>query len=190
MKILGIVGSPRQGGNTDILIEHALKGAAEEGGTVEKIALSKLRIEPCRGCFTCMKTNSCVINDDMPYEKIAESSGIIIGTPDYFANMTGLLKIFLDRWMAFFDENLSSRLKDKNIVGAIIVACHSSGEDELEDIVRLIKVYFDYAKISFAGSLKARGLVEVGDALRNDTLLAQAHALGKELACRIKGERP
>jgi hypothetical protein len=74
-RVLGIVGSPCRGGNTDILVDEVLAGAAEAGAQTEKVMLSKLDIRPCRACESCFETGKCVQKDDMPalLEKMDQS---------------------------------------------------------------------------------------------------------------------
>lgn len=103
MKILGISGSPRAKGNTDILVQEALRAASELGAKTEFIALSGKKIKPCTGCGTCYTGNSkgiCVIkDDDIPciYEAMKEADGIIVGSPVYFLSVTAQLKALFDR---------------------------------------------------------------------------------------------
>ncbi|MDO9097889.1 MAG: flavodoxin family protein [Candidatus Methanoperedens sp.] len=103
MKILGISGSPRAKGNTDILVQEALRAASGMGAKTEFIALSGKKIKPCIGCGTCYTGNSkgiCVIkDDDIPriYEAMKEADGIIVGSPVYFLSVTAQLKALFDR---------------------------------------------------------------------------------------------
>ncbi len=75
-KLLAFVGSPRRGGNTDVLVDEAIGAFRGSGGTAEKISLASLQISPCQGCFSCMSGNGldsvCVQRDDMTeiYQKI------------------------------------------------------------------------------------------------------------------------
>jgi hypothetical protein len=102
MKILGIMGSPRKGGNTETLLDVALKEAKNRGITVSKISLNNRTIAPCNGCLKCTETGVCVIRDDMNevYRKMLESQGIIWATPVYFWSMSALTKITMDRTFA------------------------------------------------------------------------------------------
>ncbi len=99
MKAIGIVGSPRKGGNTEILTKHALKAIAEEGLDTELITLSGLDIQPCDGCSVCLKEERCHIEDDlMPlYTKAKEAEAVILASPVYFGSATSLVKAFMDR---------------------------------------------------------------------------------------------
>ncbi len=83
MKVLGIFGSPRKGGNTDILLEEALKGAQTEGAEVEGLHLIDFNIIPCRECLQCFNDGKCIILDDMQkiYPKLLEVDIIILASP-------------------------------------------------------------------------------------------------------------
>ena len=100
MKAIGIVGSPRKGGNTEILTEHTLKAIAEEGLETELIRLAGLNISPCNACMLCRKeVEKCSIEDDLQpiYAKMKEADAIILASPVYFGSVTALLKAFLER---------------------------------------------------------------------------------------------
>ncbi|MDD5617283.1 MAG: flavodoxin family protein [Candidatus Methanoperedens sp.] len=103
MKIVGISGSPRAKGNTEILVHEALKAASELGAKTEFIALSGKKIKPCNGCGTCRTDKSkgiCAIkDDDVPriYEAVKEADGIIVASPVYFLSITAQLKALFDR---------------------------------------------------------------------------------------------
>ena len=85
MKIIGIVCSPRVGGNTEILMQEAMSGAEEVGAETELIFIRDKNIRPCDGCCSCEVSGKCHIDDDMQeiYEKLLDSDGIIISAPTY-----------------------------------------------------------------------------------------------------------
>lgn len=102
MKVISFNGSPRgRHGNTHIMVEHFLEGAADSGAQTENIILCDKKISHCLGCFACWtKTpGKCVIDDDMTalLEKIKEADIIVMASPVYVDNVTGILKNFLDR---------------------------------------------------------------------------------------------
>jgi len=70
--VLGIAGSPRRGGNSDLLLDRALTGAAEAGANVERIVVARLRIAPCIACDGCWTAGRCVVQDEFQdvYEKL------------------------------------------------------------------------------------------------------------------------
>ena len=55
MKILGIAGSPRRNGNTDLLLAELLKGAAGKGAEIKTIYLNNLKMVGCQHCDACLK---------------------------------------------------------------------------------------------------------------------------------------
>lgn len=99
MKVIGISGSPREEGNTEILINTVLKQLQGCGIDTELIKLKGKRIEECSGCYYCVKDKECNIEDDFQgiFEKMIEADGIILGSPVYHSSITPKLKSLLDR---------------------------------------------------------------------------------------------
>ncbi|MHA2303681.1 MAG: flavodoxin family protein [Candidatus Thorarchaeota archaeon] len=98
--VLGIVGSPRKGGNTEILVDEVLAGAVEAGAKTAKATLRNLNISPCKACNGCQTIGKCVQDDDMKHVlKLMEESDVwILGTPIFWWGPTAQFKAFLDRW--------------------------------------------------------------------------------------------
>lgn len=99
MDIVAIMGSPRKHGNTDMLIDEMIKGAEDAGHNVVKYHISDLDVHPCRACGVYMHGKDCVFKYDglKVTHEIAEAEGLIVSTPIYFGQMTGDLKVLLDR---------------------------------------------------------------------------------------------
>ena len=99
MKAIGIVGSPRKDGNTEILTQHALKAIEEEGLDIELIRLAGLDIQPCNACMVCRDEEKCPIKDDLfpIYTKMKEAEAILLASPVYFGSATALIKALMDR---------------------------------------------------------------------------------------------
>ncbi len=125
MKFVGILGSARKGGNTEVLLDLALEEARAHGDTTTKIALRDKSIAPCDGCMGCARTGRCVIRDDMEeiYQAIREGDGIIWATPVYYWSMSGLTKIALDRTFALNFPTLQQAGK----IGGVILAAGIRG---------------------------------------------------------------
>jgi multimeric flavodoxin WrbA len=125
MRILGLSCSPRRSGNTEILLEEALRGAQQEGAETELFSVSGKKIKPCDGCWVCFGTGKCHIKDDMESlcNKMVASDGIIFGTPVYAYSMTGQAKTIIDRMLVLStpDRNLANK------VGGVIVVAGSIG---------------------------------------------------------------
>ena len=122
MKIIAINGSHRGTlGYTHFLIEKLFEGAEKKGAECEEITLSKLKINICKGCNVCHTENhmlKCIYEekDDvtMIFNKMREAEIIIYATPIYIFNMSGLLKVFLDRLNATGNSG-ESRLSESGL---------------------------------------------------------------------------
>ena len=81
-KVLIISGSPRKGGNSDILCDEFAKGAKEAGHQVEKVRLQELTVKSCMACYACKKTSACVQKDDMTelLEKLISADVLVLAT--------------------------------------------------------------------------------------------------------------
>ena len=99
MKVIGIVGSPRKNGNTEMLTKHTLKAISEEGLDTELIRLAGLEIKSCTACMVCKEKEICPIKDDLfpIYLKMKEVDGIILASPVYYGSATALIKAFMER---------------------------------------------------------------------------------------------
>lgn len=99
MKILGIVGSPRVGGNTEMLTRIALEEVSKEGVETELIRLAGKNIEPCNACGSCRSTGVCCIEDGFQeiYVKMVESDGFILASPVWFGGATPQMASLMSR---------------------------------------------------------------------------------------------
>lgn len=99
MNVLVINGSPRAKGNSDILCDEFIRGAEEAGHQVEKISLREKKIFPCKACYACFRTGSCVQKDDMAeiLRKAENADVLLLASPTYFLTMSGQMKVMIDR---------------------------------------------------------------------------------------------
>jgi multimeric flavodoxin WrbA len=122
MKVVGIVGSPRKGGNTEILTNHALKAVEEEGVDIEVVRLAGLDIRPCNACQACRKAETCPIDDDLLpiYNKMKGAEGIILSSPVYYGSATALIKGLMER--SGFISQHNGRVFNGKVGGPLVVA--------------------------------------------------------------------
>ncbi len=105
MRFLGIMGSPRIGGNSDLLLDACLEAASGEGAGCQKVVLNRLDLRPCQHCGGCTRTEgSCVVQDDMQplYEPLRASDRIVIASPVFFMSLTAQTKTMIDRCQPFW----------------------------------------------------------------------------------------
>ena len=185
MKILGIVCSPRKGGNTEILVTEALEAAREAGGETELVLVADKNIAPCDGCGSCRETGACKIKDDMQaiYEQLEQADGIILGTPVYFLNVSAQAKAVMDRTYAFL---WSGKLRGK--VAAAIVAARRLGAGQVRS---LLYPFFTVHRMIVAGGGVGYG-VEKGDVRQGVggsptlTALEEARAVGRNVVRMVE----
>lgn len=105
-KVLVLAGSPRKGGNSDLLCDALIRGARESGNNAEKIYVQDLKIGSCRACYGCRGTGRCVQKDDMDtlLEKMIAADVIVLATPVYFYSMDGQMKTMIDRTLPRYTE--------------------------------------------------------------------------------------
>lgn len=111
MKIIGISGSSRIK-NTNFMLKTVLEAT---GLDYELINLKDNNIHPCLNCKSCHNTFECAQKDDMQplYQKLIEADVIVLGSPTYFDNVTGIMKNFMDRCLPFY---FSRKLEGKKVV--------------------------------------------------------------------------
>lgn len=131
MKVLGISGSPRTGGNTDILVKLALDVLAEQGIQTDFLSLADRPIKPCMACAGCVKSDTigCVQEDpafEGIVERFVEANGVLVGSPVYFGSATPQTMALLDR-VGYVSRANDNFLRRK--VGAAIVVARRAGQN-------------------------------------------------------------
>ncbi len=193
MKVLGILGSPRRGGNTDILLEEALRGAEEGGAEVDRIYVTEYSITPCKECHGCDQTGQCVILDDMGkiYPKLLEADLIILASPIFFYGVTAWAKALIDRSQAFWarkyllkDPSLGKDGKKRK--GLFISVGATKGQRVFEGAILTTKYFFDVLNAEYAGELLFKGIEARDDILKHPEALRQAFEAGKRLVLEMR----
>ena len=187
-KVIGLVGSPRKGGNTDTLVKAVLAGAAAQEADTEIHYLNDLDIRGCQGCDTCKETRACVLDDDMKvlYTAVAEADGIVIGSPIYACYFSAQTKLFVDRLYACFDQNLVSWLpKGKRF--ALVVTYADQGDAVYDGAVDSLVPVIELTSPESVETLVLSGTTDKGSAARNPEIMQRAEALGRRLGRSTQG---
>ena len=182
-KIIGIVGSPRNDGNTAALVQQVLHGAAEAGAATQIVYLNELTYKGCQGCYRCREIGCCAQMDDLVpvlYD-IAAADAVVLGSPNYMGGVTGQLKLMIDRFCVFMNADYTSRLAD----GKKLALVFTQGmPDAGEYAAYYAAVQRSLVFLGFTGgseSLTAAGLRGQHDAADNAALMEQARAMGMRL---------
>lgn len=189
MKVLGIMGSPRIEGNTDLLLDEALKGAQSQQAEVEKIVVDKLKITPCREYYGCLKDGNCVIRDDMDdiYPKLLEADGIIVASPIFFYGLAAQLKALIDRCQALWARRyILHNLPDLARKGVFIGVGATRGKQLFNGSILTVKYFFQAIGVEYVDELLVRGVDKKGEIKEHPTALSDAFELGKRLAQKIR----
>jgi len=179
-RVLGIVGSPRRGGNTETVVDEVLRGAQEAGAAVEKVILNDLDIMPCQGCDACLDTGECVQQDDMDalLEKMRGSDVWVLGTPVYWWGPSAQFKTFLDRWYQVAPQEQ----KDATFKGRRIIAVVALGDTDVATARHTIGMLTDalaYLEAEFFATVSAPGVNGLGEVRGHADVLAEARRVGR-----------
>ena len=178
MNILILSGSPRNNGNTDLLVEAFAKGASEKHH-VEVVSVHNYKVNPCMGCNACFTSegNACVQKDDMPliYEKLADSDMLVIASPVYFYGLSAQLKAFIDRCHNPIRDTFHIRKAALLLVGA------ASLPELFDSILTQYQLCLSYFHLADAGHVLVRGAKEKGS-VRGTKAMEEAEALGRAIA--------
>jgi multimeric flavodoxin WrbA len=188
LKVLGIAGSPRRGGNTDILLNEVLKGAASRGAEVKTIVLSDLDFVTCKHCDGCLKTGKCVIQDDMQmiYREMEDADRIVLASPIQFMGVTAQMKAMIDRCQALWARKYVLKIPplgdgSKERKGLFIAVGGTKLANLFEPSLVMIKTFFRLLDITYAGDLLFKGVDEKGAINHHPDALQQAFSAGQKL---------
>ena len=184
MIVLGIMGSPRIRGNSDLLLDEALKGAQSQGAEAEKIIVDKLQIAPCREYYGCLKDGNCVIRDDMDglYPKILDADAIIVASPIFFYTVSAQLMLLISRCQALWARKYVLKNMDVPLKkGAFIAVGATKGEKLFDGPKLTIKYFFQAINAEYTEELLIRGIDKKGEVKEHPTALADACVIGKKL---------
>ena len=175
MRVLGIVGSPRRGGNTETLVDEVLKGAGEAGAMTEKVILSELEVAPCKACNECRRDGRCAQEDDMValLDKMRQSKAWVLGTPVYWWGPTAQFKAFIDRWYGVERGIFKGRR-------VILVIPLGGAEHYARHTLGMLTDILEYLGLVQSSVILATGTYGKGTVRRNTELMKKARDAGRE----------
>lgn len=190
MKALCINGSPRTRGSTACILENIQKGLEEVGVFVKYYCLGEVNINYCKGCKECYKEGICIQHDDM--DKIIadfkESDIVVIGTPDYWSDVSGQLKVFFDRCTPYANTNANRVQMSKKRYGISVSVREGTTERENTVIVNSIEHFFGHMEVEPIGKITVTQTSNLEDLVRKHReKIVEAYQLGKDIHNRISG---
>ena len=177
-KVLILSGSPRRGGNSDILCDEFMKGALDSGNEVEKIFVAEKKISPCTGCYYCKNSGGrCAFNDDMTdiLQKIIDCDVLVLSSPVYFYSICAQLKTLIDRCVARWRE-----IANKDLY--YIATAAEADEDTLDTT---LACFHGFAMCidgyEEKGTLYGKGVYEKGEVKSRPELMTIAYEMGQSV---------
>lgn len=176
-RVLILSGSPRKGGNSDLLCDEFMRGAQESGNAVEKIRVAEKNVAPCKGCYYCKRSGGqCVSKDDMGeiLQKMIDADVLVLASPVYFYSVDAQLKAVIDRTVARW-------LEVKNKEFYYIATCADTEKESCETTFACFRGYADCVEgAKEMGVIYGTGVYERGE-IRNTPAFAQAYEMGKKV---------
>jgi len=186
MNVLGINGSPRIGGNTDILLDRALDGARSVGAKTEKVILNSLKFSACQECENIKDDGSCIIEDEMQalYKKIEDTDALILASPVFFGSLSAQTKMMIDRFQCAWRTKyiLGKEVFKKKKVGAFISVEASGRNDFFDNSKSIVKNLFATINAAYKEELFCPGVSRMGDVFKYPDFLKKAYELGYKIA--------
>mgnify|MGYP001819173361 FL=1 len=186
MKVLGILGSPRREGNTEILLDEALRGASDHGGLCEKVILRDLKITPCLEIYKCAEDGVCAIQDEMQglFPKIIQAERLLLASPIFFYSVPALAKAMIDRCQSLWAKKYILKLPVSPIAdrkGVFISVAATRGKKLFDGVRLTVRYFFDAIDVAYSDELFVRGADEKGEVRDQPEALKAAYDLGRRL---------
>jgi len=192
--ILGIHGSPREGGNSDILLGECLQGARSAGAGTQTIRAAALQIGGCRNCGSCQTTGECVFTDDMQkvYPLLDAASRVVISTPIFFYSFPAQLKALIDRAQARWSRRQLTKSAEQRKHydsghGYLLAVGATRGKNLFEGVELTARYFYDALDMQYCGGVFFRGVDEKGAIREKSEALSRARELGRRIAGDVTG---
>lgn len=186
MKVVGILGSPRLGGNTDLLLERFLDGCREAGARVDKVVLNQLCFSPCQECARVRDDGSCQVEDQLqPVFRMVGAAGLVaVATPIFFGSLSAQTKMMVDRFQCWWRAKyLLKRDPYPGSRSGVFLAVEASDREDFFDSARAVtRNFFATIGARWQGEVLCPGLESAGDILVRPECLEAAFQLGRRLA--------
>lgn len=190
-KVLGVAGSPRKNGNSDVLLREVLKGVRQENIECDSIQLRGIQFQGCIGCEKCRKDKICTgLIDGMSliYSQIITSKGLVLVSPTHNYNITSWMKAFIDRLYCFYNfQNTlprawSSQLADQDRKAVIVAVCEQENKKDMGFTLEAMRAPIEALGYQVIGEQAIFKVFESGKVKEDSESLAKAFTLGKDLA--------
>jgi multimeric flavodoxin WrbA len=187
IKVLGIYGSPRKGGNSDRLLDKALEGARSAGAETKTVYARDLKMCGCLECGGCDKTGKCVVQDDMQsvYPLLEEADLIFLASPIFFYGLTAQVKALIDRSQAMWSKRMIEKSPEERKSydsgrGYLITVGATRGKNLFEGAQLTAQYFFDALDMNYDGGIFFRSLEKMTAVKKTPETLQEAYNMGRK----------
>jgi len=190
-QVLGVGGSPRKGGNSDILLNHIIRGALKNQLPATVVSLRDYQYQGCIGCERCRKDKICTGQKDgmtLLYPALIQSRGLVLACPTHHYNVTAWMKAFIDRLYCFYDfdagipRGWSSRLADQGRKAVLAAVCEQDSETDMGFTLKAMRLPLEALGYEIVGELPVFRIFARAKVKEEPEILNQATNLGAQLA--------
>lgn len=190
MKAVCILGSPHRNGSTSLLVSRVVGGMKASGIVVVEHILSDLNIYDCRGCRSCDASRQCIQRDDMDriIQDIMAADVVLLASPSYWGDVTGRMKVFIDRCLPLCNAKTGETPVPKGKIGIGIAVRAGESKAENKRLLETFRHYLGHLEIEMVGRLAAEGVDKPSDLMANVEKLEEAYRLGRDVCQFFKFE--
>ena len=194
-EVLGLSGSPRINGNSDILLKNIILGADRENISSEYLNLTRIQFQGCVGCEKCRKDKICTgLIDGMSllYNRIIASQGLVLVSPTHNYNVTSWMKAFIDRLYCFYNfendrpRSWSSRLANQGRKAVVAAVCEQENEKDMGFTIEAMKTPLEALGYEIVGELSVFKIFDKAMVKNDRSAMEKSQNLGAALAKSIK----
>jgi multimeric flavodoxin WrbA len=195
MLALGLQGSPRKKGNSDLLLAAFMNALEERGARTHVVQVTRQHIEPCKELTVCEKKGLCPIQDDMDrevYPLLRRADIIVAASPVFFYNVSAQLKALIDRCQAFWARKHMLKLRDPGHLvrrGFLLAVGASRGKQLFDGFHLTAKYFYDAVDAQYSGSLTFRGVEGRGEILNHPDMATDVERAAAELMDGLDSRR-
>ncbi len=193
IKVLGLAGSARRGGNTETLLDWCLGAARAAGAVVVKFSLTELDLHGCRSCGACHKDGVCIQKDDMEllYPHLRTADSIVMACPTYFQGMPAIPKMMVDRCQPFWAlkyllKRPLAAPEGTQRLGAFLSCSGTTFSNAFDGSRLVIRSLWNILDVTPAGEALCPGVDAKGDILKEQGARVAAEQIGRRLARETK----
>ena len=179
-RIVALMGSPRRGGNSEILLD-AFLAQRHEGDPCVKLIPVEMDLGFCRGCRFCERMGHCVLHDEMEtvYRVLLEADKVVVSAPVFFYGFPAHFKALIDRTQVLWARRYLFKEPMKPKEGFLLSVGATRGEKLFEGVTLTTKYFFDAFGCHYRGGLFFRGFDAKGSIRECSSCLCEVEEAGK-----------